>query len=135
MEEPENEMPLCLIVWQPITDAMGVGLIVGVSVRVGVRVMVDVCVMVGVSVLVGVLDGVNVNCRVGVLVGVGVFVGVRVVVAVTEDVAVGVFDGVGLAGLGVFVTVMEMLSRTVRALSPTIGSPLATERSIKGTNL
>ena len=32
------------------------------------------------------------------------------------------------------VTAMEMATRIVRALSPMMGSPLATERSIKGTN-
>ena len=129
---PENEMEPAVIELQPVTP---VGILVGVRVSVGEGVMVEVGVIVGVSVLVGVLDGVSEIASVGEGVNVGVSVGVSVAVSV------GVLLGVGGVGeltgtfVGGSVTTMDTARRIVRALSPRIGSLLATERSIKGTSL
>jgi hypothetical protein len=97
---------------------------------VGVKEGVGVFVIVGEGVMVGVRVGVFVNSGVGVLVGVGVFVGVGVSVGVGEGVHVGVD---GSQSDGGTVTWIATLTRTVRALKASIGSPPATERSRNGT--
>ena len=65
---------------------------------------------------------------------VGVDVGVSVGIRVDVLVAVGGLVGVLGDRSGVFVTSIAIPMMIVRALIPTIGSLLATERSIKGTN-
>jgi hypothetical protein len=138
MEDPDFDICPCviLVLLQPVTVGSGVGLDVGVGVFVGVLVMVGVkdgagvSVAVGLSVMVGVRDGVSVNIGVIVGVDVGVSVGISVLVAVGADVLVGM----AVDRSGVLVTTIAMPMTIVRALIPRIGSPLATERSIKGTN-
>lgn len=110
---------------------VGVRVIVGVLVMVGVRDGVGLSVAVGLNVAVGLSVGVGESDGVGVGVRVGVVVGVSVVVGVDVVVLVGVLGDRS----GVSVTLIEILRSIVRALIPSIGSPLATERSIKGTNL
>jgi len=133
IDDPENEIGPCvrLQIGTAVGLIVGVRVMVGVLVIVGVRDGVGLSVAVGLSVTVGVWDGVSVNIGVSVGRGVGVSVGISV------DVGVSVGGLVGVLGdrSGVFVTAIVMLTRMVRALMPLIGSPLATERSIKGTNL
>jgi len=132
IEDPGVEIGPCVSELQPGTAVgliVGVRVIVGVLVMVGVRDGVRLRVAVGLSVMVGVKDAVSVNIGVSVGVAVGVSVGDAV-----ED-GVNVREGVGVLRSGVFVTAITMLTRMVRALMPLIGSPLATERSIKGTKL
>ena len=129
IELPDVCIVPCVIELQPVTP---VGILVGVRVNVGVLVMVGVKVMVGVRVMVGVKDGVNVNSEVGVGVSVAVFVGEGATVLVGVAVPVGVLACQVEGGA---VTAMDIDTRMVRALSPRMGSPLATERSIKGTKL
>jgi len=138
MEDPDFAICPCVILisLQPVTVGSGVGLDVGVGVFVGVSVMVGVkdgvglSVAVGLSVTVGVRDGVSVNIGVSVGVEVGVSVGGVVGVSVGGRVLVGM----AVDRSGVLVTTIAMPMTIVRALIPRIGSPLATERSIKGTN-
>jgi hypothetical protein len=106
----------------------GVGETVGESVFVGVRVVV------GESVGLGVLLGVLVKSGVGEGVSVGVSVGVKVGDAMGEGVSVGV-EGVQVEGGTV--TWMETLTKTVRALSASIGSGVGSflERDKNGTIL
>jgi len=138
IEVPENAIDPWEIELQPgigVGLSVGVGLLVGVLVTVGVRDGVRLSVAVGLSVGVGV--SVRVGVRDGVFVNSGVFVGVLVRVLVGDAVedGVNVREGVGVLRSGVFVTAIVILTRMVRALAASIGSPLATERSINGTNL
>ena len=103
---------------------------------VGAMVNVEIVVAVGLSVIVG--GNVGVWVRVGVLVNTGVGVGVRVGVFVGVSVGVGEGVSVCVAVLasqvkGGAVTSIATDTRILRALLPSIGSPLPVERSIKGT--
>ena len=130
MELPDLDMPTGSMELQPVTP---VGMAVGLNVLVGVFVMVGVNVIVGLSVMVGVRLGVKVNSSVGD----GVMLGV--VVGVSDGSSVGLLVKVGVVGGSVgggIVTWMEIATRTVRALLPTIGSGGISDddREINGTS-
>lgn len=111
-----------------VSHDTAVPVFVGVLAIVGARVTVGESVTVAEALAVG--DTVGVFVLTGVLVGVAVFVGVG------DGVGLGVFVGVDVSGFqleGGAVTKIETLTITVRALSASIGSPLAFERSRKPT--
>lgn len=122
---PETVMGPCVM-----KQLMGDGEIVGAMVNVEIVVAVGLSVIVGGNVGVWVRVGVLVNTGVGVGVRVGVFVGVFVGVGEGVSVCVAVLASQVKGGA---VTSIATDTRILRALLPSIGSPLPVERSIKGT--